>query len=152
MNLKITLKDPKYCDGCPMLEWDYTQFPEIVKVNIKCKMFGEIGIVEMTRQRRRVSLESVSYEICPYCKGRGNVKSNLTTSISVIRKLKRYYNGSEKNGVFVVVHPEVASCLLKEYKNLICAMENRWRSKIVIVADSNLHREEIKLKLLDKKG
>src|SRR3989338_8288133 len=42
---------------------------------------SSIGLVEMTRQRVRKSMESKSYQKCPYCSGRGIVKSIPTISI-----------------------------------------------------------------------
>ncbi|MCM8761378.1 MAG: Rne/Rng family ribonuclease [Candidatus Omnitrophica bacterium] len=57
------------------------------KAKTKILNISSIGLVEMTRQRVRESIESKSYQKCPYCNGRGIVKSISTVSIELIRKL-----------------------------------------------------------------
>src|SRR5262245_43400578 len=39
---------------------------------------SQLGLMEMTRQRHSESVHSAVYVDCPYCKGRGKVKSALT--------------------------------------------------------------------------
>ena len=56
------------------------------KINI-LKM-SEFGIVQMTRQRIRKGVSKVSYKDCPYCRGRGSVKSATTMAIEVLRAIK----------------------------------------------------------------
>jgi len=43
--------------------------------------------MEMTRQRHSESVHAAVYDDCPYCKGRGKVKSALTMSVEIQRKL-----------------------------------------------------------------
>ena len=43
--------------------------------------------MEMTRQRHTESVRASVYDDCPYCKGRGKVKSALTMSVEIQRKL-----------------------------------------------------------------
>ena len=44
-------------------------------------------MTRMTRQRHSESVRAAVYDDCPYCKGRGKVKSNLTMSVEIQRKL-----------------------------------------------------------------
>ena len=73
---------------------------------------SELGLVEMTRQRLRKSLESVAYQICPYCEGRGTIKSITTMSIKALRMLKKYFVDTRKKEAQLLVHPDVAARLL----------------------------------------
>ena len=50
---------------------------------------SQLGLMEMTRQRHTESVRSAVYDDCPYCKGRGKVKSALTMSVEIQRKLER---------------------------------------------------------------
>jgi len=47
-----------------------------------------MGLMEMTRQRHTESVRAAVYDDCPYCKGRGKVKSVLTMSVEIQRKLQ----------------------------------------------------------------
>jgi len=42
---------------------------------------SQLGLMEMTRQRHSESVRAAVYDDCPYCKGRGKVKSVLTMSV-----------------------------------------------------------------------
>ena len=50
---------------------------------------SELGLVEMTRQRTRESLENQLLRPCPHCDGRGRIKSAATVAYDVLRAIKR---------------------------------------------------------------
>ncbi len=104
---------------------------------------SDLGVVEMTRQRVRKSLSSTLYEVCPYCKGSGMVKSVITTSINVQRKLKRLCRISGERQIRVKVHTEVAGRLLNEDRAKIVRLERQFRKKLLIESDPSLHVEEV---------
>ncbi|MBN2453368.1 MAG: Rne/Rng family ribonuclease [Candidatus Omnitrophica bacterium] len=106
---------------------------------------SSIGLVEMTRQRVRESIESKSYQKCPYCNGRGIVKSISTVSIELIRKLEHVLQNARSREVFVSMHPEVAYYVSSPEKNMIKPLERRFRKNIRIIEDPNIHIEEIKI-------
>jgi ribonuclease G len=37
---------------------------------------SNLGLVEMTRERKGGSIEAIAYEVCPYCQGRGKIKKD----------------------------------------------------------------------------
>ncbi len=51
---------------------------------------SELGLVEMTRQRTRESLENQLLRSCPHCDGRGRIKSPVTVAYDVLRAIKRH--------------------------------------------------------------
>ncbi|MDP2929768.1 MAG: Rne/Rng family ribonuclease, partial [Candidatus Omnitrophota bacterium] len=57
------------------------------KAKTKILNISSIGLVEMTRQRARRSIEAKSYQRCPYCNGRGTIKSASTVSTNLARQL-----------------------------------------------------------------
>src|SRR5207253_11057833 len=48
---------------------------------------SQLGLMEMTRQRHSESVHAGVYDDCPYCKGRGKVKSAPAMSVEIHRKL-----------------------------------------------------------------
>ncbi|HMK60033.1 MAG TPA: Rne/Rng family ribonuclease, partial [Dissulfurispiraceae bacterium] len=50
---------------------------------------SELGIIQMTRKRVRESLGRVLCEQCPYCEGKGFVKSARTVAYEIFRKLRK---------------------------------------------------------------
>ncbi len=103
---------------------------------------SELGLIEMTRQRIRPSLESAVYGTCPYCEGKGTVKSISTMAIQTIKEITKTINHSKDKVLNVYVHPHVAERLLNEEQGLIREVSQRSGSKIVVLADPSLHRED----------
>jgi len=109
--------------------------------------FSELNIVEMTRQRVRKSLESVSYENCPYCQGKGMVKSDEAMVISVLRKLRSFIKANrKKQTIEAYVHPRIAQRLVNQDASAIDSLKRLFRRRISIVSDDTLHVEETKIK------
>jgi len=108
--------------------------------------FSELNVVEMTRQRVRRSLESESYHDCPYCGGKGMVKSKLTVVTDILRELKTFLktNRSRKT-IEVKVHPSIAQRLVNEDAPAIDRLKNTFRRRIAIVSEDSLHPEESKI-------
>jgi ribonuclease G len=115
------------------------------KAKTKILNISSIGLVEMTRQRARKSIEGKSYQRCPYCNGRGMVKSASTVSIEVARKLERVLAETRAHEVFVSLHPNVASYFTSQGDKMIRPFERRFHKRIRIIEDPNIHMEDIKI-------
>jgi ribonuclease G len=109
--------------------------------------FSELNIVEMTRQRVRKSLESVSYKNCPYCEGKGMVKSDEAMATSVLRKLKSFIKlNRKKQAIEVYVNPRIAQRLVNQDAPAIDNLKRLFRCRISVVSDDALHIEEVRIK------
>jgi len=79
---------------------------------------SQLGLMEMTRQRHSESVHSAVYDDCPYCKGRGKVKSALTMSVEIQRKLSEILKKRGRDvsdfQFLIVVHPSVLDRLRTE--------------------------------------
>jgi len=100
----------------------------------------ELGIVQMTRKRTRESLEQILCDSCPYCEGKGRVKSAKTVAYEVIRKLK-FMPLQEGTEITVILNPQVADLLTDEERDSLEEIENSKKIRITIKKDSSLHRE-----------
>jgi ribonuclease G len=107
--------------------------------------FSEICVAELTRQRMRRSVETVSYQTCPYCAGRGSVKSAVTMAIEAIRQAKRALKQGRHKTIELLVHPQVAMRLLQEDRPSLSALEGQTHAKILVLSDPSLHFEQIKV-------
>ena len=109
---------------------------------------SQLGLMEMTRQRHSESLRASVYDNCPYCKGRGRVKSALTMSVEIQRKLAEILKKRQRDEsdfqLKIVVHPSVLDRLRTEDEKLITEMEKRYFGKLLFRADPGLHAEQFK--------
>ncbi len=115
------------------------------KAKTKILQISKLGLVEMTRQRMRPSLESAIYDRCPYCEGRGVVKSAITMSLKVVREIKKSLNAKKIKHIKVYVNPAVAERLVNQEKNVLKEIEKNYRTKLEIIGDSDMHMEDIEI-------
>jgi ribonuclease G len=110
---------------------------------------SQLGLMEMTRQRHSESVHSAVYDDCPYCKGRGKVKSALTMSVEIQRKLgeilKKRPREETDFQLLIVVHPSVLDRLRTEDEKHLIEMEKRYFGKLNFRKDPALHAEQFKI-------
>jgi ribonuclease G len=110
---------------------------------------SQLGLMEMTRQRHSESVHAAVYDECPYCKGRGKVKSALTMSVEIQRKLgeilKKRSRDESDFQLRIVVHPSVLDRLRNEDEKHLIEMEKRYFGKLSFRSDPALHAEQFKI-------
>ena len=77
----------------------------------------EFGLLEMTRQRIRVSLLDSMSEECPSCKGSGKIISVETLITRIEHWLRRYKTKHMSLRIKLLLHPKNANYLKKEKKS-----------------------------------
>ncbi len=60
------------------------------KAKTSMSSLSKLGLVEITRQRTRESLEHLLCEECPLCNGRGRVKTAETITYEIFREITRF--------------------------------------------------------------
>jgi ribonuclease G len=103
-----------------------------------------LGLMEMTRQRAQESLSDSIYENCPYCQGRGLVKTSMTTSVELHRTLNtvmRKYQESVHD-FRVILNPDVLKRLKEEDEEFLVELERRYASRLMFRGDPAYHHEK----------
>ena len=110
---------------------------------------SQLGLMEMTRQRHSESVRSAVYDDCPYCNGRGKVKSTVTMSVEIQRKLqeilKKRLRDENDFQLRIVVNPTVLDRLRTEDEKHLIEMEKRYFGKLSFRADAGMHAEQFKI-------
>lgn len=105
---------------------------------------SKFGLVEMTRERIHKTVQMLSYQSCPYCSGRGRVKSPLTMAVYTLKELRRFLKGKDLKQVSVTLNPAVTDEILKDKSNLKL-LEHKFRAEINLISNPTLHVEDIKI-------
>src|SRR5450432_4438371 len=103
-----------------------------------------LGLMEMTRQRAQESLSDTIYENCPYCGGRGVVKTSMTTSVELHRMLNtvmRKYQDSVHD-IRVILNPDVLKRLKEEDEEILVELERRYAGRLLFRGDPSYHHEK----------
>jgi ribonuclease G len=102
-----------------------------------------LGLMEMTRQRAHESIMGSVFVPCPYCNGRGKVKSSMSMSVEIQRELHRvmkYY--VDVHEVRVQLHPHVLERLRKEDEELLVDIERKYAGRLSFRPDPAYHHEK----------
>jgi len=105
---------------------------------------SKFGVVEMTRERIHKTVQMLSYELCPYCGGRGKVKSAMTIAIYALKELKRFLKGKSLKEVSLSLSPSIIDEVLK-HKEDLKTIEYKFKVKINLISSPALHVEEVKI-------
>ncbi|MDW7643934.1 MAG: Rne/Rng family ribonuclease [Desulfuromonadales bacterium] len=103
---------------------------------------SELGLVEMTRKRVRESIGRTLCEPCPYCEGKGYVKSRTTLAYEVFREIRREIRDLPGYRLTLQVHPDIAALLYDEERHGIEELERQFEKQISITARPNFHIEQ----------
>lgn len=106
---------------------------------------SELGLVEMTRKRVRDNLASVMTEPCPYCEGKGAIRSLRTIVYEIFRQVKREAPLLEGKRVVIIAHPKLADLLYEEENDYLEKLEKQIKKKILVKTEYNLHQEQYQI-------
>ena len=116
---------------------------------------SQLGLLEMTRQRQTESVISATFEDCPYCKGRGMVKSALSMSVEIQRKISEVLRRHRPERfdpenppdiqLCVYVHTDVLQRLRSQDEHLLIELEKKFYGKLSFRADPTFHLEQFKI-------
>jgi ribonuclease E len=109
---------------------------------------SKFGLMELSRERLRPSIESRSYRTCHYCQGRGTIMSVESAAVSLLRRI---WMGLWKGGVREVkgVLPlDVAAYLQNRKRRELAELEDRYGVAIVLEGNPALAPGEGKLEFM----
>jgi len=130
-------------------------FREAVKADrarTRIMRISKFGVVEMTRQRMRPSLQSSTYLACPHCGGSGFVKSQESLAIEIVRLLNLAAWREEIKRIELFVSPEIADYLQNEKRATIAQIEQLSDKRTIIHSDPNYAGERHNLVCYNVRG
>ena len=108
------------------------------KARMEVGKINRFGVLVMTRQRLRPSLQHVTHEICHTCQGTGNIKTMEALVLSVVRRIKAILSREAIIGIRVKLIPTIAVAVLNQKRQELITLENVYGSNIIILADPEI--------------
>ena len=108
-----------------------------------------LGLVEMSRQRVRPSLESQLSNDCPYCTGVGKVLSMETMSSKIERLIHRIAIVTKETRLQIQANPVLALYLLEERPEQFRDLCTTFNIELNVMDDPTLHVEDFRVVSLD---
>ena len=143
----IDMKDRKH-----IREVEKTLREELKKDRAKTDIshISRFGLLELSRQRLRPSIESKSYQTCNYCHGRGMVISVGAAAVSYLRRIWMGVSKGEIVRVDGTLPSEVADYIQNRKRNELADLEKRYGVNIIINSDDSLPPGEGKLEFIEE--
>ncbi|MBK8127259.1 MAG: ribonuclease E/G [Elusimicrobia bacterium] len=98
------------------------------RAKIKILPITRLGLVEMTRERRRESLLSLLSEPCAECAGSGNVLSRESMYLRVQKEIHELTQGRTEGRLKVTLAPGVGDFVRERQDRLEKSSTGRWKS------------------------
>lgn len=109
------------------------------KARIQVGRISRFGLLEMSRQRLRLSLGETAQETCPRCEGRGTVRNIQSHGLSISRLIEEEALKDKTAEIQVQLPPEMATFIMNEKREFIREIEKRHGVSVVIVANPYMH-------------
>lgn len=108
---------------------------ELDRARLQIAKISGFGLMEMSRQRLRPSLEETVFEVCPRCQGQGTIRGVRSLALSILRLIEEEAQKEFTSEVHSFVPLEVASFLLNEKRPALHALEKRQSNvRILVIA------------------
>ncbi len=112
---------------------------------------SQFGLLEMTRQRMRPSLESSQSSICNACEGNGHVKSPESVVLDVMRRLALVLHRKIVVRAELIISPDAAFQLLNRKRSQLVELEKRYGKTVTVRVGGN-SVSYVEIRLFDERG
>ena len=111
---------------------------QIDRARVQISKISRFGLLEMSRQRLRPSLEESSQIVCPRCTGHGTIRGIESLALGVLRLIEEEAMKDKTGKVIAKLPVDVTSFLLNEKRSAISEIEDRHLVQLVVIPDPNL--------------
>ena len=108
------------------------------RARIQVGRISHFGLLEMSRQRLRLSVMEAAGVVCPTCAGSGHVRSIEATALFVLRALEEEGINKPSARVLLYVPTPVALYILNQKRAALAEIEARYDFAVTVNVDDNL--------------
>ena len=103
------------------------------RARVQIGRISRFGLLEMSRQRLRPSLDELTTGVCPRCSGQGRIRGIESLSLSILRVLEEESLKERSSIVRARVPLNISAYLLNEKRREVADIEQRTATHVVIV-------------------
>ncbi len=115
------------------------------RARVQLGRISRFGLLEMSRQRLRPSLEESTQHVCPRCQGQGTIRSSESLALSILRLMQEEALKENTGRIIAQLPIAVATYLLNEKRDVITRMEQEYRISIILIPNPNLETPNYRL-------
>ena len=115
------------------------------KARVQFNRISRFGILEVSRQRLRPSLNESSQIVCPQCHGQGSIRSVESLGLLLLRLIQQESLHDNVIGIHVQVPIEVSTFLINEKRHALLEMETHARIFIRVFPNQHMQTPQYRI-------
>ncbi len=123
------------------------------RARVQVGRISRFGLLEMSRQRLRPSLEETMSKVCPRCKGQGTIRGTRSLALSILRLVEEEAQKEFSREIRAIVPISVATFLLNEKRKEISDIEARNKIQVTVLPNTEMetpHFEVVRIRSQDE--
>lgn len=115
------------------------------RARVQLGRISRFGLMEMSRQRLRPSLEESAAGLCPRCHGQGTIRGTESLALSILRLMEEEAIKENSSQIQAIVPVDVAAFLLNEKRKAIRITEQRHNVEVYVIPDPHMTTPDYKV-------
>lgn len=111
---------------------------KVDRARVQVGRISSFGLLEMSRQRLRPSLDETSSIVCPRCSGQGTIRATRSLSLSILRLIQEEADKGSCVEVRANVPLDVGIYLLNEKRDEINSIQAQFNTRVLVIPNPNL--------------
>ncbi len=121
------------------------------RARIQIGRISQFGLMELSRQRLRASLQELSSQVCPHCAGLGVVRSTESCALQTLRAIQEAGIRGDVGAMVITAPGEVALYLLNQKREALSRLEQRYAMHVTVQIDPDLVPPAMRLEITEKR-
>ena len=115
------------------------------RARVQIGSISHFGLLEMSRQRLRLSINESISNLCPHCEGTGRIRSIDTAAMQVLRSIEDEAQKGKMDVLHITVHRDIALFILNHKRASLADIEGRFSLTIILHSDDSLIAPEYRV-------
>lgn len=118
------------------------------RARVQVGRISRFGLLEMSRQRIRSSIDDANYHTCPRCEGTGHIRSIVSNSLNLLRLIEEEALKENTESLQVFLPVDNAAYLLNEKRRELAQLESRLAIRVTVIPSTDLQSPHFQIKRL----
>jgi ribonuclease E len=141
----IDMEDPR---NNAAVEKRLKDFMKADRARIQLGRISAFGLLELSRQRLRPSLQEINFERCPHCQGTGMIRSQESAALAILRAVEEEGIRKRSAEITVTCASAVTLYILNHKREALADIERRHGLRVYLQADDHLTGTDHRLERL----
>ena len=125
---------------------------KVDRARVQVGRISRFGLLEMSRQRIRPSLNDKHQEVCPRCTGLGNIRDVQSLGLEILRLIEEEINKDHISQLIIQLPVSVSTFILNEKRTQLNSIERRHNVKLLLIPNPYIETPHYNIKIVKYGG